>query len=34
MRMRNTGELPDDAEKGLEVKFAQNISHQNNKNEY
>jgi len=34
MRMRDTGELPDDAEEGLEVAFAQNISHQNNENEY
>jgi hypothetical protein len=25
MRMRNTGKLPDDAEKGLEVTFAQTI---------
>ena len=31
MRMRNTGELPDDAAKGLEVKFAQKISHRKTK---
>jgi hypothetical protein len=27
MKMRHAGKLPDDAEKGLEMKFAQNISH-------
>ena len=29
MRMRNTGKLPDDAEKGLEVTFAQNFCIEN-----